>query len=216
MIASLQRLFLPQIVSRTTDSMNGTPIFSKTNDGEMCIICQENNDDKSVVLNVCGHCFHKSCIEDWFNSKGQFKKCPSCRKAITKEIGFQPEHPDSYMRCERYSQCLPGHPEVGRLILTCCVPSGIQNATHPHPGRIYSGIRKKFLFPDNEEGRKLIELLRVAWEQKLLFRIEVTSKPNQNDHLVVNGFYLKTEWPEPDTSFVGILRMNLDDVGLIN
>ncbi len=38
-----------------------------------------NNGEKKYMLICCGHVFHSSCLEQWFDRK---KECPSCRKSM--------------------------------------------------------------------------------------------------------------------------------------
>ena len=45
---------------------------------ESCTICRENFNPSSIVrrINGCGHVFHISCIDTWFESN---ITCPVCR-----------------------------------------------------------------------------------------------------------------------------------------
>jgi len=48
-----------------------------------CAICLESTvgaKDNELVVLPCGHVFHQSCIDNWFNRS---QKCPTCRKEIT-------------------------------------------------------------------------------------------------------------------------------------
>lgn len=48
------------------------------NKEEQCNICQENNDENSVILNCnYGHQYHKECIKPWLIENMQ---CPTCRQ----------------------------------------------------------------------------------------------------------------------------------------
>ena len=78
----------------------GTHIISNdyiTNNREdfndCCSICQEplinnNNQSNETIkfircINHCGHCFHKNCIDQWFETSCQ---CPMCRIDIRDSV----------------------------------------------------------------------------------------------------------------------------------
>ena len=43
-----------------------------------CMICLDQlKSSPSCRLNTCGHSFHQSCIDKWFESNGK-QSCPSC------------------------------------------------------------------------------------------------------------------------------------------
>jgi len=45
-----------------------------------CSICCDDFDDTSeIVITDCNHCYHQSCIEEWFKRK---TNCPICRKDL--------------------------------------------------------------------------------------------------------------------------------------
>jgi len=49
-----------------------------------CSVCLDTMDEKSQnVSTVCGHVFHKKCVENWMNT-GQ-NSCPQCRKPIRRK-----------------------------------------------------------------------------------------------------------------------------------
>jgi hypothetical protein len=43
---------------------------------EICIICQEDNENNLVKINNCGHIFHNNCIIEWLTRNNS---CPLCR-----------------------------------------------------------------------------------------------------------------------------------------
>ena len=49
--------------------------------------------------------------------------------------------------------------------------SGIQNATHPNPGKPYSGTMRTAYLPDTLEGRKVLVLLKKSFDLKHTFTI---------------------------------------------
>ena len=50
-------------------------------DIETCCICREPFENSSVIrkINICGHKFHLSCIDTWFQSQ---YTCPMCRVSV--------------------------------------------------------------------------------------------------------------------------------------
>ena len=50
-------------------------------DNEPCCICREPFENSSVIrkINICGHKFHLSCIDTWFQSQ---YTCPMCRVSL--------------------------------------------------------------------------------------------------------------------------------------
>lgn len=60
---------------------------------EECYICLENKDEKNGLKYLnCSHCFHPSCLLNWFQSQ-QFENfskftCPVCKKSIFIERVF--------------------------------------------------------------------------------------------------------------------------------
>lgn len=46
-----------------------------------CQICMEPLDTTSKVLPLCGHSFHKKCLEDWARVNQELR-CPGCRTLV--------------------------------------------------------------------------------------------------------------------------------------
>jgi hypothetical protein len=64
--------FKVPMVNNYTENVNEKLILEK------CTICLDDlNDNKQRLL--CGHNFHKMCIDNWRNEKNT---CPCCRKSI--------------------------------------------------------------------------------------------------------------------------------------
>jgi len=56
--------------------------------GETCAICCEEYkvDQYKRVLDKCGHCFHKKCVDKWFRKNQGKMNCPVCRTNYNKVI----------------------------------------------------------------------------------------------------------------------------------
>lgn len=65
---------------------------------EICTICQDQIESGNEMrkINHCGHYFHKSCIDTWFQSN---VNCPTCRHDIREiEGNIPPPVPQNYRR----------------------------------------------------------------------------------------------------------------------
>ena len=81
--------FNEPVVVRPTQAQidSATIIGSATADmEETCTICQDDIETNTQTrkINACGHVFHKSCIDLWFERN---VKCPVCRHDIRTQGG---------------------------------------------------------------------------------------------------------------------------------
>ncbi|XP_078668871.1 E3 ubiquitin-protein ligase TRIM71-like [Branchiostoma floridae x Branchiostoma belcheri] len=66
---------------------------------------------------------------------------------------------------------LPGYVNCGTIVISYNFPDGIQGPEHPNPGRPYKGNSWKAYLPNNKEGRDLVQLLKRAFDKRLVFTI---------------------------------------------
>lgn len=59
-----------------------------------CSICQETPKYKDAVCTGCNHYYCKECLENWMNTEGSNKKCPTCRKDIPIITSFKGRAPN--------------------------------------------------------------------------------------------------------------------------
>ena len=59
------------------------------NDYNTCIICLENINFNSYILNCCNTYYHFKCIKKWINTNNS---CPHCRKTIVNSLYNIPEN----------------------------------------------------------------------------------------------------------------------------
>lgn len=159
-----------------------------TEDEDECTFCMEvlapvNSD--AVTLRICNHRFHASCLAQWM--KEGTLTCPICNKTASSapRCGKQPRNGTmTIYREARHS--LPGFPNCGSLIINYSFPPGIQGPEHPSPGKPYPGEQRTALLPDNEEGRTILALFKVAFKRRLLFTIaeSVTLGPAYGEKIV--------------------------------
>ncbi|XP_031606186.2 probable E3 ubiquitin-protein ligase DTX2 isoform X1 [Oreochromis aureus] len=142
----------------------------------------------------CGHTLHMLCMLAMYNNgtKDGSLQCPSCKTIYGEKTGTQPKG-----KMEIYSivQSLPGHPDCGTIQIIYSIPPGIQGPEHPNPGQPYTcrGFPRFCFLPDNDKGRKVLELLKVAWMRRLIFTVGTSSTTGEPDTVVWNGIHHKTE-----------------------
>ncbi|ETE61897.1 Protein deltex-1 [Ophiophagus hannah] len=105
-----------------------------------------------------------------------------------------------------------------------------QGIEHPNPGKKFTarGFPRHCYLPDNEKGRKILKLLIVAWERRLIFTIGTSNTTGESDTVVWNEIHHKTEFGSnltghgyPDLNYLdnvlaelmaqGVLEANLKD-----
>lgn len=142
----------------------------------------------------CGHTLHMLCMLAMYNNgtKDGSLQCPSCKTIYGEKTGTQPK---GKMEIYSIAQSLPGHPDCGTIQIIYSIPPGLQGPEHPNPGQPYScrGFPRFCFLPDNDKGRKVLELLKVAWMRRLIFTVGTSSTTGEPDTVVWNGVHHKTE-----------------------
>ena len=67
----------------------------------------------------------------------------------------------------------------------------LQEGLHPHPGQHYGSIDRAAFIPNNQEGRKVLMLLKIAFDRHLIFTID-ESRTTGQEGLVWNDIHHKT------------------------
>lgn len=49
-----------------------------------------------------------------------------------------------------------GYPHYGTIVIEYRVPGGVQNTTHPNPGRPFSGTARRAYLPNSKEGLEIL------------------------------------------------------------
>nr|XP_046267749.1 probable E3 ubiquitin-protein ligase DTX2 isoform X2 [Scatophagus argus] len=142
----------------------------------------------------CGHTLHMLCMLAMYNNgtKDGSLQCPSCKTIYGEKTGTQPK---GKMEIYSVAQSLPGHPDCGTIQIIYSISPGIQGPEHPNPGQPYTcrGFPRFCFLPDNDKGRKVLELLKVAWMRRLIFTVGTSSTTGEPDTVVWNGIHHKTE-----------------------
>ncbi|XP_043995894.1 probable E3 ubiquitin-protein ligase DTX2 isoform X2 [Gambusia affinis] len=180
---------------------------------EDCIICMEQLSNpssyetppseeggQSIVPEAvgkfikCGHTLHMLCMLAMYNNgtKDGSLQCPSCKTIYGEKTGTQPK---GKMEIYSVGQSLPGHPDCGTIQIIYSIPPGLQGPEHPNPGQPFTcrGFPRFCFLPDNNKGRKVLELLKVAWMRRLIFTVGTSSTTGEHDTVVWNGIHHKTE-----------------------
>ncbi|XP_071790089.1 E3 ubiquitin-protein ligase DTX4-like isoform X1 [Asterias amurensis] len=192
-------------VDSADDVMKNYVTKVKKSPDEECPICYEkltegshytdNSDDMVLKLNKCGHLFHRGCLHAMYGSgpKDGSIQCPTCKTIYGVKHGNQPPGRMDY---HIIPHSLQGFPECCAIRIIYDIPPGTQGADHPNPGKRYSarGFPRHCYLPDNEIGRKILRLLIVAWERRLLFTIATSATTGESSTVVWNEIHHKTEF----------------------
>jgi deltex-like protein len=95
---------------------------------------------------------------------------------------------------ENYHQpiSLPGFGSFGTIVIYYRFQKGTQGSDDPNPGKPYTEAITNAYLPDNKEGRKILKLLKKAFQQKLTFTIGQLTTTGMDDCIVWNGIPHKT------------------------
>ncbi|XP_075025005.1 putative E3 ubiquitin-protein ligase DTX2 isoform X6 [Calonectris borealis] len=199
------------VVKKYLEEVKGSPA------DEDCIICMEKLSSPSGYgdacecntikpetvgrLTNCQHSFHMLCMLAMYSNgnKDGSLQCPSCKTIYGEKTGTQPK---GRMEVSTFPQSLPGHKDCGTIQIVYHISRGIQGPEHPNPGMPYTarGFPRYCYLPDNEKGRKVLELLRVAWKRRLIFTVGTSSTTGESNTVVWNEIHHKTEM---DTNLSG-------------
>ncbi|NXG59241.1 DTX3L ligase, partial [Hemiprocne comata] len=152
---------------------------------DKCPICMDRISNKET-LRKCKHEFCKSCIDLAMTYK---QSCPICNTPYGLIEGDQPE---GTMSTETVPNHLPGYPSCGTIVITYSMQRGIQTNHHPNPGRHYDATTRVAYLPDNKEGREVLELLRRAFDQKLIFTVGSSRTTGAEGVITWNDIHHKT------------------------
>ncbi|XP_028668204.1 E3 ubiquitin-protein ligase DTX4-like [Erpetoichthys calabaricus] len=146
-------------------------------------------------LTKCGHIYHLHCLVAMYNNgnKDGSLQCPTCKTIYGVKTGTQPP---GKMEYHIIPHSLPGHPDCRTIRIIYNIPPGIQGPEHPNPGKPFTarGFPRHCYLPDSEKGRKVLKLLLVAWDRRLIFTIGTSSTTGESDTVIWNEVHHKTEF----------------------
>ncbi|XP_061584275.1 E3 ubiquitin-protein ligase DTX3L-like [Cololabis saira] len=131
---------------------------------ETCPICMDLFTNKKQLK--CKHAFCEECLQSAEKFSGPI--CPVCKDVFGVMIGDQPE---GTMTWRRDAASLLGFEDCGHIEIAYNIPRGIQTKKHPNPGQPYNGTARTAYLPDNKEGNKVLQLLKKAFDQRLIFTV---------------------------------------------
>ncbi|KAJ1532236.1 hypothetical protein ONE63_000853 [Megalurothrips usitatus] len=166
--------------------------------GSACPICLcDLQDDMTVALSRCSHMLHLNCLNSMLTGqpcadKWLYIQCPVCMTIYGEKRGNQPA---GSMDWTILHYSLPGHPGTRTIQITYNIASGIQGHEHPNPGRPYYavGFPRVCYIPDTDKGRKVLKLLRIAFERRLVFTVGRSVTTGREDVVTWNEIHHKTE-----------------------
>ncbi|XP_058877844.1 E3 ubiquitin-protein ligase DTX4-like [Acipenser ruthenus] len=146
-------------------------------------------------LTKCGHVYHLHCLVAMYNNgnKDGSLQCPTCKTIYGVKTGTQPP---GKMEYHAIPHSLPGHPDCRTIRVIYNIPPGIQGPEHTNPGKPFTarGFPRHCYLPDNEKGRKVLKMLLVAWDRRLIFTVGVSSTTGESDTVIWNEVHHKTEF----------------------
>ncbi|XP_078587612.1 uncharacterized protein LOC144868824 isoform X2 [Branchiostoma floridae x Branchiostoma japonicum] len=179
-----------------------------------CAICMSAiTDPKSLP---CKHTFCRACIDKALSYKSQ---CPMCNTIVGELKGNQPP---GRMEWEIYHGTqLSGYEGCGAIMVRYYFPDGTQGPDHPNPGRWFRGTARRAYLPNNVEGRELVQLLKRAFDNRLVFTIGTSVTTGATDTVVWNDIHHKTnvsggasDYGYPDPGYLTRLREELAAKGI--
>ncbi|NXS81143.1 DTX4 ligase, partial [Erpornis zantholeuca] len=143
----------------------------------------------------CSHVFHLHCLVAMYNNgnKDGSLQCPTCKTIYGVKTGTQPP---GKMEYHIIPHALPGHADCKTIRIIYNIPPGVQGPEHPNPGKSFTarGFPRHCYLPDSEKGRKVLKLLLVAWDRRLIFAIGTSSTTGESDTVIWNEIHHKTEF----------------------
>ncbi|VDD93127.1 unnamed protein product [Enterobius vermicularis] len=189
---------------------------------DVCAICYDklfrnDEDDVVVQLKKCCHAFHRSCLEEAFCRLQE--RCPICKRWYNVPKGNQPA--ESTMTVTKHAGQVSGFPDAdGYYCIEYILPGGVQTYEHPRPGLRYSGVRRYAYLPSTSEGKKILELFKLAFSSRLMFTVGDCETGRRNV-VIFNGIHNKTSLsggPEkygfPDPQYFDRVKRELAAVGI--
>ena len=149
---------------------------------DRCSICG----DKSPTNRFqCCHSFCKYCFKGNFVSD---VKCPSCIHTNTRA---QPENGQMTFTVDN-ERSFPGYTPAGTIVITYEILPGKQDKDYQNPGESYEGTKGTTYLPNTAEGRKMHDLLKKAFDARLVFSLERSDSLGKSKYVMWNGISHKT------------------------
>ena len=175
---------------------------------EDCVICQESQDESSVMLKDCEHCFHMDCIKQWWDIN---PKCPYCNKNYGIASG---DMPPGKMSAKLTDEKVSGS-KYKTIVITYNFNGGKKN------GISYPSELRTCYLEASPEGYEILSLLRKSFENGLTFAIGNSMTTGRENVIVWNGIHHKTSRTGgptnhgfPDPGYYNRVREELRNKGI--
>ncbi|NXO77607.1 DTX3L ligase, partial [Sitta europaea] len=200
--------------SSDLSSEGQTQAKTEEKEEDECPICRDRIENKET-LEKCKHAFCKTCIDKAMTYK---QACPVCNTICGVLTGNQPE---GTMSAKTMAFSLPGYSYCNTIQIDYDMRGGIQTSSHPNPGQRYGPAYRTAYLPDNEEGRKILQLLKRAFKQKLIFTVGPSRTTGAQSAITWNDIHHKTnihggptQFGYPDPSYLQRVRLELKAKGI--
>uniref|UniRef100_A0A8C7WRY7 E3 ubiquitin-protein ligase n=1 Tax=Oryzias sinensis TaxID=183150 RepID=A0A8C7WRY7_9TELE len=181
---------------------------------EYCSICSLPLNKKKRLK--CQHEFCEECLEDALHQTGSI--CPICNHVFDVLMGDQPNGQMSWIKS---SDSLPGFSGCGHIVITYNIPNGVQTDRHPNPGKPFSGTCRTAYLPDNKEGNAVLQLLKKAFDQRLIFTVGNSETNGLENQVIWNDISHKTSlsggiknFGYPDPNYLEKVKKDLKAKGI--
>ncbi|XP_065920742.1 uncharacterized protein [Dysidea avara] len=182
---------------------------------EECPICKDDITD--LVTTKCKHNYCRGCLEKSLQTSPY---CPVCKVPLRQVTGDQPDGRMTHQILK--DQHLSGYEQYGTIKITYYIPNGIQGPTHPRPGRQFTGDSRNAYLPDSLEGREVFELLKKAFDAKMIFTIGTSATTGKANRIVWNDIHHKTNmhggsdcYGYPDPTYLQRVKEELRQKGIV-
>ena len=105
-------------------------------------------------------------------------------------------------------QKLLGYEKYGTIEIHYDIPNGKQGKEHPNPGQMFRGTSRIAYVPDSPQGKKVVRLLRKAFQARLIFTIGTSHTSGKTNAIVWNDIHHKTSTHGGPTKLVDIHQLH--------
>ncbi|GLV42867.1 deltex [Carabus blaptoides fortunei] len=188
-----------EVVSQYVRVVGMAELYSCTSQHcPVCLMDLEHSTSVVVALVRCNHMLHLECLNEMLRQQQATKprtlyiQCAVCMIVYGEKYGNQPA---GTMDWTVINRSLPGFPGKRTIQITYNITSGIQGKEHPNPGKAYYavGFPRVCYLPDSPQGRRVLRLLCVAWQRRLIFTIGRSNTTGREDVVTWNDIHHKTE-----------------------
>ena len=142
----------------------------------------DGDDGEPVVELPCSTtetpCFYREVfISQWFRHKPE---CPNCKHLYSTQ-GVQPSgFMDVFSTRSQWIE------------IQVDFPGGVQGPRQPSPGANYTGTARHLYYPNTDEGREGVALIKKAFLRGVLFVVWTSTTTGASNTVIFGGIHLKT------------------------